>query len=280
MGDVNLEIKLNNIDERVIKIEESGGSGGDDYITSVSNDFNVVNKKLSLSNNITTKLLKVDDKIDNPSSATDGQVLTYNGTSNEWEAKNPSASITEPTELEKGIIGGDEYNSTTTYAFDDTTKPNSCIKDNKIYTVKSNVTAFSNIEPTVTSGWEEYWEEISISKLKGAIVEKKIDLLWTNPNLLVAFTPQTVNVDLTNYDYVGLVLANNTSSVVIASSMQILRKTTERQSVGGLAIGGNCWNRIIYSVTNNGIDFAQSTNGAIDNNTNALPYMIYGIKFN
>ena len=97
MGDVNLEIKLNNIDERVIKIEESGGSGGDGYITSVSNDFNVVNKKLSLSNDVTTKLSKVDTtdnlsvelakKINKPVSATNGQVLTYNGTSNEWEAQ-------------------------------------------------------------------------------------------------------------------------------------------------------------------------------------------------
>ena len=61
MGDVNLEIKLNNIDERVIKIEESGGgSGGDGYITSVSNDFNVVNKKLSLSSDITMKLSKLN----------------------------------------------------------------------------------------------------------------------------------------------------------------------------------------------------------------------------
>ena len=98
MGDVNLEIKLSNLDERVIKIEESGGgSGGDGYITSVSNDFNVVNKKLLLSNDITAKLSKVDTtdnlsvelekKIDKPASATNGQVLTYNGTSNEWEAQ-------------------------------------------------------------------------------------------------------------------------------------------------------------------------------------------------
>ena len=70
MGDVNLEIKLNNIDERVIKIEESGGSGGDGYITSVSNDFNVVNKKLSLSNDVTTKLSKVDDKEDTSNKVT------------------------------------------------------------------------------------------------------------------------------------------------------------------------------------------------------------------
>ena len=60
MGDVNLEIKLNNIDERVIKIEESGGSGGDGYITSVSNDFNVLNKKLSLSADVTKKLSKIN----------------------------------------------------------------------------------------------------------------------------------------------------------------------------------------------------------------------------
>lgn len=64
MGDVNLEIKLSNLDERVIKIEETGGgSGGSDYITSVSNDFNVVNKKLSLSNDVTTKLSKVGEQI-------------------------------------------------------------------------------------------------------------------------------------------------------------------------------------------------------------------------
>ena len=84
MGDVNLEIKLSNLDERVIKIEESGGSGGDGYITSVSNDFNVINKKLSLSNDITTKLSNIDNKIDKPTSATEGQVLTYRN--NEWVA--------------------------------------------------------------------------------------------------------------------------------------------------------------------------------------------------
>ena len=54
--------------------------------------------KVKVSNNITTKLSKVDTpdnlsvelakKIDKPASATDGQVLTYNGTSNEWEAQN------------------------------------------------------------------------------------------------------------------------------------------------------------------------------------------------
>ncbi len=121
MGDVNLEIKLNNIDERVIKIEESGGgSGGDGYITSVSNDFNVVNKKLSLSNDVTTKLSKVDTtdnlsvelakKIDKPASATNGQVLTYNGTSNEWEAQNAKGGADDTS------IISDAYDELKTYA--------------------------------------------------------------------------------------------------------------------------------------------------------------------
>ena len=80
MGDVNLEIKLNNIDERVIKIEESGGgSGGDGYITSVSNDFNVVNKKLSLSNVVTTKLSKVNSDGTLDFSNVENKPTTLNG---------------------------------------------------------------------------------------------------------------------------------------------------------------------------------------------------------
>ena len=237
-------------------------------------------KELALHSDITTKLSKVDTpdnlsvelakKIDKPVSATDGQVLTYNGTSNEWEAQDSKGgSITEPTDLEKGIIGGDEW------VAQSYTKGATVIYNNKIYYCKADCSA-SNLPSEPDSN---YWEETSISKLKVAINEIKMDLLWTSPNHLVAFNPQIVNVDLTNYDYVGLVLANNTSSVIITSSMLIIRKTTEIQAVGGLAIGGNCWNRIINSVTNNGIDFDRASNGAIDNNTNALPYKIYGIKY-
>ena len=95
MGDVNLEIKLNNIDERVIKIEESGGgSGGDGYITSVSNDFNVVNKKLSLSNDVTTKLSKLNSdgtldfsNIDNAPTSLSGYGITDAYTKTEVDNK-------------------------------------------------------------------------------------------------------------------------------------------------------------------------------------------------
>ena len=95
MGDVNLEIKLSNLDERVIKIEESGGgSGGDGYITSVSNDFNVVNKKLSLSNDVTTKLSKINadgtldfNNVDNAPTSLSGYGITDAYTKTEVDNK-------------------------------------------------------------------------------------------------------------------------------------------------------------------------------------------------
>ena len=67
---------------------------GEFVVNQISNNV----KELALHSDITTKLSKVDTtdnlsvelakKINKPASATDGQVLTYNGTSNEWEAQN------------------------------------------------------------------------------------------------------------------------------------------------------------------------------------------------
>lgn len=66
---------------------------GEFVVNQISNNV----KELALHSDITTKLSKVDTpdnlsvelakKIDKPASATNGQVLTYNGTSNEWEAQ-------------------------------------------------------------------------------------------------------------------------------------------------------------------------------------------------
>ena len=121
----------------------------------------------ALSSATTTKLSKVDTtdnlsvelakKINKPASATDGQVLTYNGTSNEWEAKSQSASITEPTNLEKGIIGGDKW------VAQSYTKGATVIFNNKIYYCKADCSASNS--PTDTT----YWEETSISALKSSL---------------------------------------------------------------------------------------------------------------
>ena len=76
-------------------------------------------KELALHSNITTKLSKVDTtdnlsvelakKINKPVSATNGQVLTYNGTSNEWEAQDSKGGADDTS------IISDAYDELKTY---------------------------------------------------------------------------------------------------------------------------------------------------------------------
>ena len=54
--------------------------------TTISADS--INTKLSKVDTTDNLSVELEKKIDKPASATDGQVLTYNGTSNEWEAQN------------------------------------------------------------------------------------------------------------------------------------------------------------------------------------------------
>ena len=140
-------------------------------------------KELALHSDITTKLSKVDTtdnlsvelakKINKPASATDGQVLTYNGTSNEWEAKNPSASITEPTDLEKGIIGGDEWVSGGSY----TIGKSVVIDENKLYLLVGD--GGSTTKPS-TDATHSIWEETSISALNSKSNSSLLTLDYDN----------------------------------------------------------------------------------------------------
>lgn len=130
-------------------------------------------KELALHSNITTKLSKVDTtdnlsvelakKIDKPASATNGQVLTYNGTSNEWEAQDSKGgSITEPTDLEKGIIGGDEWVSGGNYTIGESV----VIDENKLYLLVGDG---GSITKPSTDTTHSIWEETSISALNSKV---------------------------------------------------------------------------------------------------------------
>ena len=271
MGDVNLEIKLSNLDERVIKIEESGGgSGGDGYITSVSNDFNVVNKKLSLSNDISTKLSKVDTtdnlsvelakKIDKPASATDGQVLTYRNGS--WVAENSSASITEPTDLEKGIIGGDAWTAKSY------TAGSTVIYNNKIYSCIADCGA-SNL-PTDTT----YWEETSLSALNSKL--KKARQLWSNPNPSSSFNAQTIELDLSSYTFVGILWRYDQS---YGGDMKIVPIGAGINTLG--AMNGGSFRSRDFTVTETGVIVDNChLNGSSSQNDNVhnIPISVYGFN--
>ena len=100
-------------------------------------------------------------------SATDGEVLTYSGTSDEWEGGSPSASITEPTDLERGIIGGDEWVSGGSYTIGESV----VIDENKLYLLVGD--GGSTTKPS-TDTTHLIWKETSISALTKElpIVEK------------------------------------------------------------------------------------------------------------
>ena len=130
-------------------------------------------KELALHSDITAKLSKVDTtdnlsvelekKIDKPASATNGQVLTYNGTSNEWEAQDSKGgSITEPTDLEKGIIGGDEWVSGGNYTIGESV----VIDENKLYLLVGDG---GSITKPSTDTTHSIWEETSISALNSKV---------------------------------------------------------------------------------------------------------------
>ena len=160
MGDVNLEIKLNNIDERVIKIEESGGSGGDGYITSVSNDFNVVNKKLSLSNDVTTKLSKLnsDGTIDfsnvgNKPTTLSGYGITDAYTKTEVDGKLDSWHKYNGS-IEENTVNTTNTDETITFHSIDTSKAYELwfdTSDGQQATVKSSLISGTNITYTVNT---------------------------------------------------------------------------------------------------------------------------------
>ena len=160
MGDVNLEIKLNNIDERVIKIEESGGSGGDGYITSVSNDFNVVNKKLSLSNDVTTKLSKLNSdgtldfsNVNNAPTSLSGYGITdaytkmeVDGKLDSWHKYNGS--------IEENTVNTTNTDETITFHSIDTSKAYELwfdTSDGQQATVKSSLISGTDITYTVNT---------------------------------------------------------------------------------------------------------------------------------
>ena len=128
-------------------------------------------KELALHSNITTKLSKVDTpdnlsvelakKIDKPASATDGQVLTYNGASNEWEAQNSNGG-----DLSDVYGTSDLWSSKTSWAKDEI-----CIDENKLWKC-----LISNSNKP-TEGTE--WTQISLATLKQDIDNK---LKWISVN--------------------------------------------------------------------------------------------------
>ena len=155
----------------------------------------------ALSSAATTKLSKVDDKIDKPASATDGQVLTYNGTSNEWEAQNSKGGS-------QSIIS-DAYDALKTYVAGEY-----CIYNNSLWKclVQNNGQA-----PTEGT----YWTNVSVANEIASVNSSltsfgRYTLLGTvnkaNPN---------ININKTNFNnhlFALITIENGNDSAVLYST--------------------------------------------------------------
>ena len=101
-------------------------------------------------------------------------------------------------------------------------------------------------------------------------------LLWENASPTSSFTPQTLDINLTNYDLVLCVFRNATLdswvSVIIPVGVQGMLMVPHES-----ASGGNFF-RAFYPTTS-GIDIGNGTTGGVGtNNANNVPRLIYGIK--
>ena len=158
--------------------------------------------KVKVSNDITTKLSKVDTtdnlsvelakKIDKPASATNGQVLTYNGTSNEWEAQDSKGGgdtsiISDAYDELKSYVAG-EY----------------CIYNNLLWKCLVQHNGQTPTEGT-------YWTNVTVANEIASVNSS----LSKEPTLLLAMDLYTNNqtIDFSSYRYILIIGGNNNVNI-------------------------------------------------------------------
>ncbi len=111
----------------------------------------------------------------------------------------------------------------------------------------------------------------------------KIAKLWENPNPTSAFASQTVTLASGNYDFLLIIYYANTSGAPIS---QMMVKGLATILYLGTASGSGARNmsRTVLYISDTSIRFADAsvaTGASADtvNNSNIIPYIIYGIKF-
>ena len=114
------------------------------------------------------------------------------------------------------------------------------------------------------------------------------DLLWTNSSPTSSFSPQTINIDLSDYSNIVVVSKGNTglNDAYQWDIVKISNNTTRWTNVLGVARLSNYKFAMVrpIRVNNDLIEFYNGYNikndgnaSGIDNNT-CIPYKIYGMK--
>ena len=222
-GDGNVVLKDGNEDDTMLKsVYDTDDDGIVDkadsanIATNATDATNAENLKLSdgtivNADTINTKLSKLDangqidysnvkntpnlaNKIDKPASATDGQVLTYNGTSNEWEAQDSKGGTTIRTSRTRRDITSDLANLPTAIAEQDLAKYGYAIGD--YFVGASGYYYYLADMDTNYGGYNNY--AIVNTHHCGIVVDTKSTCQWLSEGTVTEYSSSTLHSFLTN----------------------------------------------------------------------------------
>ena len=125
---------------------------------------------------------------------------------------------------------------------------------------------------------------ITVSEALNDLYNKKnsdIKLIWENPNPTEVFNEQTVELDLSNYEYVIVVLKHYTDGDTKPRGVGILKVNDSiPNNYGVIQATGTFASRESYA-TKTGIWFSLAhIRGVSDRNNEAIPLYIYGFSAN
>lgn len=104
-----------------------------------------------------------------------------------------------------------------------------------------------------------------------------MSLIWTNPNPTATFAAQTVSLDLSGYDAIGIIPLFSTS-VQYPAFMQIYINTPSTVVLNTYASDSNRQGGRTVTISSNGLQFSAGNYNGSASNGNIIPYKIYGIK--
>lgn len=115
---------------------------------------------------------------------------------------------------------------------------------------------------------------------EGGGTPKEPVLLWENPNPSAAFSGQTVELDLSEYESALVVFNQSTAKQRITSRLYV-KKDDQTELLGtGISdtLSKTAFGRNISAISNSGITFTDGVYGGSVNNTANIPAKIYGVK--
>lgn len=167
------------------------------------------------------------NKIDKPVSATDGQVLTYNGTSNEWEAQDSKGGTTIRTSRTRRDITSDLANLPTAIAEQDLAKYGYAIGD---YFVGASGYYYYLADMDTNYGGYDFNAMVNTHHC-GIVVDSKSTCKWLSEGTVTNYSSSTLHAFLTN-----TVLPNIKSDIATLFGdweSHLLKRTEIDNAIGG-----------------------------------------------